>query len=197
MTPNAVQAALRPGDVPERIHAEGLVLRRWRPEDREARYRAIIDSFGHLHPWMGWAAKPPTEQEDLERLESARHWPSAGSYNFGIFDACEQVVLGMAAIHDNLGPGALEIGYWCHVDHVGRGVAIRSARALTQLLLGLEHIDRIEIHCDRANVRSAAVARRLGYRLDRIEEDGVDAPAESGQGMVWIKERRAAPDPMR
>lgn len=189
MEPNAVQSSLRPGDVPERILVDDLVLRRWQPRDRDARYRAIVASFDHLHPWMEWAVEPPTEREHMERFERALRWPSDHSYNFGVFDLPEQTILGMAAVHDNLGQGAVEIGYWCHVDHVGRGVITKSARALTRVLLSLAHINRVEIHCDEANVRSAAVARRLDYRLDRIEADGVNAPAESGQGMIWVKER--------
>jgi RimJ/RimL family protein N-acetyltransferase len=54
-------------------------------------------------------------------------------------------------------------------------------------------VTRVEIHCDEANTRSAAVARRLGYRLDRVEPRPVRAPAESGRGMVWIKNVRGAP----
>ncbi|MEZ0096298.1 hypothetical protein [Streptacidiphilus sp. EB129] len=116
MEPNAPEPALRPGDVPERIETDSLVLRRWEPDDLDARYRAIAASFRHLHPWMEWATEPPTGQEHRERFHCALRWP-------------------------------------------------------------------------QANVRSAAVPRRLGYRLDRIEGDGVKAPAESGRGMVWIKER--------
>jgi len=44
----------------------------------------------------------------------------------------------------------------------------------------------VEIHCDKANVRSQAVPRRLGYHLDRIEADDIKAPAEIGRSMVWI-----------
>jgi RimJ/RimL family protein N-acetyltransferase len=189
MDPDAVQPALRPGDIPERVPADDLVLRRWRRGDREATYQAIAASFDHLHPWMAWAVRPLTEREDLERFERALRWPSNGSYQFGIFGSAGREVLGMAGVEDRLGPGAVEIGYWCHADHVGQGVISRAVRALTRELLGLPHIKRIEIHCDEANVRSAAVARRLGYRLERIDEDGVTAPAESGRGMVWVKER--------
>jgi len=139
---------------------------------------------------MHWATAPPTEQEHRKRFEHVLRWPSEGSYSFGIFDGRSGTLLGMAAVHDQLGPGAVEIGYWCHVDHTGRGVVSRSARELTRILLGLPHINRVEIHCDEANLRSVAVAERLGYRLDRIEDDGVRAPAESGRGMVWIKENR-------
>jgi RimJ/RimL family protein N-acetyltransferase len=178
--------------VPERIVADDLVLRRWRRGDREARYQAILASFEHLHPWMAWAVRPPTEQEDLERFERVLRWPSDGSYQFGIFDPAGREVLGVAGVEDRLGPGAVEIGYWCHGDHVGRGVISRAVGALTRELLSLSHINRIEIHCDEANVRSAAVARRLGYRLERIDKDGVNAPMESGRGMVWVKERRVS-----
>jgi RimJ/RimL family protein N-acetyltransferase len=138
---------------------------------------------------MAWAVQPPTEQEDLQRFERALRWPSDGSYQFGIFDSAGREILGAAGIEDRLGPGAVEIGYWCHADHVGQGVISKAVRALTRELLGLPHINRIEIHCDEANMRSAAVARRLDYRLDRIVEDGASAPAESGRGMVWVKER--------
>jgi len=137
---------------------------------------------------MGWAKVLPTVQEHRERFERALRWPSDGCYNFGVLDRRSGAILGTAAVHDELGPGAVEIGYWCHVDHVGRGVASRSARELTRLLLGLPHINRVEIHCDLANLRSIGVAERLGYSLDRVEDDGVQAPAESGRGMVWIKE---------
>lgn len=188
------EPALGAGDVPERIEADALVLRRWAPADRDRRFRAILASFDHLHPWMAWATERPTEQEHRERFErTLAAWPSGASYQFGIFDRHETTLLGMAALHDRLGPGAVEIGYWCHVDHVGRGVITRSVAELTRLMLGLPRIKRVEIHCDAANVRSAAVPERLGFGLDRIEDDEIRAPAESGRGMVWIKECSLAP----
>ncbi|MFF1594091.1 GNAT family N-acetyltransferase [Streptomyces sp. NPDC058286] len=189
MKANVVEPALGPGDVPERFETDGLVLRRWEPDDLDDRYRALTASFHHLHPWMEWATEPPTEEEHRERFQHALRWPSDGNYNFGIFDLRSGAILGMAAVHDQLGPGGVEIGYWCHVDHIGRGVISRSARELTRILLSLQHVQRVEIHCDAANLRSAAIPARLGYRLDRIENDEIQAPAESGRGMVWIKER--------
>ncbi|WP_033222723.1 GNAT family N-acetyltransferase [Kitasatospora phosalacinea] len=190
--PSGPAPVLRPGDVPERLDAEGLVVRRWRAGEAGARYRMITASFAHLHPWMGWADRLPTEPEHAERFARSLAWPNAGgSYAFGVFAADDRTPLGMVGLHDQRGGGAVEIGYWCHVDHLGRGVATRAARALTGLLTGLPAVERVEIRCDEANLRSAEVARRLGYRLERIEEDGVRAPAESGRGMVWVKERPA------
>lgn len=173
---------------PPRIATDELLLRRWRPGDLVQRYEAITISFGHLHPWMDWLAEPMS-LDDL-RVHSELNdasWPAPnGSYNYGIF-AADGSVLGAIALHD-LEPATWEIGYWSHIAHTGRGVITRSAAALTRIALGLPGTGRVEIHCDAANVRSAAVPRRLGYRLDRIEPRKVCAPAESGRGMFWIKD---------
>ena len=56
-------------------------------------------------------------------------------------------------------------------------------------------MDRVEIHCDEANVRSAAIPERLGYRLDRIEDDEIATPGETGRSMIWIT--TTPPDPIR
>lgn len=182
------EPALSPDDVPERVELDGLVVRRLLLDDLDTRYRAILASHDHLRPWMAWAAEPPTEQEHRERFQRAVLWPSGRTYHFGIFDEQGAALFGMAAVHDRLGPGAVEIGYWCHIDHVGRGVITRSVGELTRILLRLPQVDQVEIRCDEANVRSAAVPERLGYRLDRFEDREVRAPAESGRDMVWIKE---------
>ena len=87
---------------------------------------------------------------------------------------------------DRIGPDGLEIGYWLDGAHTGRGLVTEAADLLTAAGLGLDGIERVEIHCDQANVRSAAVPARLGYRLDRIEPDEVRTPAESGHSMIWV-----------
>ncbi|NUS43697.1 MAG: GNAT family N-acetyltransferase [Mycobacteriaceae bacterium] len=176
--------------LPERIVAGGLVIRGWSPDDLQARYAAVVESYDHLHPWMEWLSEPPT-------LERQRRWGeqqsdpgrSTSERSYGIFDAREGTLLGVVGAHDRLGPAVLEIGYWCHVAHTGKGVITRAADALTRAALALDGVERVEIRCDRANSRSAAVARRLGYRLDRIENDGIYAPAECGQSLVWTRDR--------
>ena len=55
-------------------------------------------------------------------------------------------------------------------------------------------ITRVEIHCDQANVHSTAIARALGYRLNRIQDDEIQAPAEIGREMVWVVSREKSKD---
>ena len=85
-------------------------------------------------------------------------------------------------------PATIEIGYWVHVDHIGRGFATRASRALTNATLALDGVTTVCIRCDEANVRSAAVPRGLGFTHVRTETREPEAPAETGQLMIW--ERR-------
>jgi RimJ/RimL family protein N-acetyltransferase len=71
--------------------------------------------------------------------------------------------LGSTGLHTRRGPQAREIGYWIHVDHVGQGYATEASAALTKVAFKIDGMDRVEIHCDPANLASAAVPKKLGY----------------------------------
>ncbi|MFD3744182.1 GNAT family N-acetyltransferase [Nocardia sp. NPDC058633] len=178
---------------PERIDLGDLLIRRWQRGDLARQFAALTASHAHLRPWMSWAEQPPTLAGQRRKLRtSAANWPTPdGGYLYGIFIAGGEVAGGIG-LHDRISPAALEIGYWCHISHTGRGVITRAAHALTTAALALPHIDRVEIHCDAANARSAAVPRRLGYALIGTAPRPRTAPADSGVGMIWATTARPA-----
>ncbi len=96
--------------------------------------------------------------------------------------------LGAFGLHRRIGPDGIEMGYWIHADRAGRGYGTAAARALTRVALALPGVARVEIHCDAANVASAAIPRRLGYRLSHTEKRTPQAPGETGQLMIWVLE---------
>lgn len=171
---------------PERVVLHDLLLRRWARGDATALHRAVTESYSHLHRWVGWASMPSTlaAQEDFLDVMTER-WDTGQSYSYGIFDPSGATVIGSAGIYDRAGTCAGDITYWVHASQTGRGIAFACAAALTGIALRLPGVDHVEIHCDQANIASAAVARKLGYRLDRLRSDVRDAPAKSGQQMVW------------
>lgn len=65
------------------------------------------------------------------------------------------------------------------------GSAPKAARALTSAALALPGITHVEIHHDRANEASAAIPRRLGYRLVGEAADEPVAPGEVGIEWRW------------
>ena len=96
-------------------------------------------------------------------------------------------MVGIIGLHRRIGPRAVEIGYWTHVDHAGRGYMTAAAKAVTEAAEALDDVDRVEIHTDEANLRSAAIPQKLGYRLDRVDVRIPEAPGESGRLQIWVR----------
>jgi RimJ/RimL family protein N-acetyltransferase len=182
-----LRRAARRAVPPDRIDLPGYVLRRMTVQDAPAVSAAASESLEHLRPWMPWATPDgvSVETQRLRMSGPAWSWAPDGDYAYGAFLADGRLVASLG-LHRRVGPGALEIGYWVHVDHVRRGIATASARALTDVGFALPGIRRMEIHCDAANHASAAVPARLGYRLVGSEEHEPEAPGEEGRRLVWV-----------
>ncbi len=153
-----------------RIQTERLTLRCWEPRDAARLKEAIDSSLDHLLPWMPWAADEPQElQQKIQRLRAWRSQFDRGEdFVYGIFDREEQRVLGGSGLHTRARPGGLEIGYWIRYDSIHQGLATETAAALTRVAFEIESVHRVEIHCDPANVRSAAVPRKLGFTMEAV-----------------------------
>jgi RimJ/RimL family protein N-acetyltransferase len=171
---------------PEVVAAGAFTLRRLCVDDAAAIAEAVAASLSELRPWMPWATDEATDPAwQQQRLQNhLSDWDRGSSFDYVIVD--DGRVLGVIDLSDRAGAGALELGYWLRSDYSGRGIATACAAALTSAALALPGVSRVEIHCDEANVRSASLARRLGYQLVRIEDDEIAAPGETGRNMIWI-----------
>jgi RimJ/RimL family protein N-acetyltransferase len=116
-------------------------------------------------------------------------WESGISYIYSVLTADHGTLVGEIGLHRRSGDGSIEIGYWIAGAHSRRGFGTSAAGAVTGVALALPGVRRVEIHCDVANTASAAIPRKLGYRLDRVEVRQPEAPGESGQLMIWVQER--------
>lgn len=175
--------------LPERVDGDGVLVRRWRPDDAEALDCAVAESADHLRPWMAWiSAEPLTiEQRRAWLAEQEREWASGGDLVCGVFVG--DAVAGGCGLHRRRGPGVLEIGYWTHVAFTRRGIATAAARTLTDAAFTVPDIEAVEIHHDRANVASAGVPRGLGFRFVGETRDEPEAPADEGIDCTWRMER--------
>ena len=171
-----------------RIQTPRLVLRCWQPSDAPLLADAVTASLDHLRPWMPWAhAEPEALETKVQRLRSFRaRFDLDQDYVYAIFTPDESEVVGGTGLHPRIGEGALEIGYWINARHAGRGYATEASAALTRTAFEINGVERMEIRCDPANERSAAVPRKLGYTLDatlRSNVRGVDGGMRDTQ--VW------------
>jgi RimJ/RimL family protein N-acetyltransferase len=175
--------------VPEEIAVPPLVLRRWRVTDAAGLLAAVERSLPELRRFMPWAMAAPTLASVEDYLRDAWTATPPETFGFGLFDAGGELV-GAFGLHGRQGPGILEIGYWVRSDRTGRGYATAGALALTEgSFEHFPHVHRMEIRCDPANLASAAIPPKLGYRLDRTDAVEVEADAQTGKQQVWVLDR--------
>jgi RimJ/RimL family protein N-acetyltransferase len=174
--------------------AEAVVLRRLDVADAGAVAKAVEDNIDHLRPWMPWAnAESADERFQRRRLSEAEaQWNRGADFGYGLFahddgpDGERGRLLGAFGLTARRGPKTLEIGYWLCADATGRGLASRAVEALTDAAAELPDIERLLVYCDEANHASAAIPRRLGYRVDRVVAVPAEATAETGRQIEWV-----------
>jgi len=171
-----------------RIDTQRLVIRCWQPADAPLLKSSIDESIEHLIPWMSWARHEPEElQKKIDRLRQWRGKFDLGDdFVYGIFDPDQKSVLGGTGLHTRLGPSAREIGYWIHKDHLNQGLATEVSAALTRAAFEVDQVDRVEIHCDPTNKRSAKVPQKLGFIHEAtLRRRVADEPDSLRDAMIW------------
>lgn len=180
-----------------RIETDRLVLRCWNPSDAPLLETAVNESLDHLYPWMPWTKEEPSDlQTRIDLLRSFRASFDLGKdFIYGVFDLAEATVLGGSGLHLRLEGSAREIGYWIHKDHINRGFATELSAALTRVAFEVDGLDRVEIHMDPKNVRSAAVPRKLGFIHEAtLRRRAITTEGRPRDTMIWTLFAQDYPD---
>lgn len=148
-----------------KIETKRLILRCYQPKDAVLLKSTLDASIDHLRPWLSWIKPEPEPLETtIKRIRKWRGQFDLGEdYTFGIFNKEEDILIGSAGLHTQLGIRGRKIGYWLHANHLRKGYAFEAAKGLTKVGFEIEHLQRIEIHCSPENVRSENIPKKLGY----------------------------------
>jgi len=173
--------------LPEVLVAGPVLLRCWRPDMAGAMLVAVEESMPELEQWMPWAQEAPTLaglREVLRSGESEFH--ADRSWEYAIVDAGSDEIIGSLGVHRTRDLDTFEIGYWVRTSRTRRGVATRAARTVIGAVsTGLASARTVVIRMDEANVASASVPPKLGFTLTATEAREIDAPGQTGRGLVW------------
>jgi len=165
-------------------------LRPWKLSDA-AEFRAgVIESEDHLVPFMPWArdsaalsleARPPFLQKWIDECESG------ADFHYGFFEGDR--LLAVIGLHPRIGPGGLEIGYWCRASEARKGHTTEAVIQAMKIAFTMPEITHVEIKHDVANIPSGRIPAKLGFTKVGEEEREVLATSETGRGNIWRLEK--------
>jgi ribosomal-protein-serine acetyltransferase len=145
--------------------ADGICLRALEETDAIELHALIEANRAHLARWMPWAARQ-TPEDTLSFIGSTRG-QLAGNDGLQAALISDAVIIGVAGFHGIDWPNrATSLGYWLAASAEGRGAMTRAVRALVDHAIGTWELNRVEIRADTENLRSRAIAERLGFELE-------------------------------
>jgi RimJ/RimL family protein N-acetyltransferase len=143
----------------DEITTARIVIRSFQPADAEALYQTVAASREHIARWLEWTDQHTSAEASRDVIE----------FTFGVFARETGALLGGLGLHPHhWDVPSFEIGYWLAASAEGHGYITEAATALVNYALRELGALRIEIRCNALNVRSAAVARRLGFAQEAL-----------------------------
>ncbi|MFF5126829.1 GNAT family N-acetyltransferase [Streptomyces syringium] len=169
---------------PEALEHRTVRLVRWRTGDAEWALKLVTEALDHLRPYMPWADGYSAEQ-NLAFLRSCEQaWDAGTSFQYSVHHRGRPA--GSCGLLRRPGTNVMEIGYWLHPDHTGKGLATDSARLLVTAAFALSDVGAVEIVHDAGNHASGAVPRRLDFtRIGMRSSQPPLPPADSGTEVIW------------
>lgn len=152
-------------DLPDELRGVRVYLRPYAVGDGVVLQEAIEESRDQLRPWMAWTDSRSTAQECEAYVRQAlAKWLTQEDITIGMWDCSTNRYLGGIWLYyaDRHVP-AMAIGYWVRTSARGQGYVTEAVTLLCKLAFITFAAQRVSIQCDAANIRSANVARRLGF----------------------------------
>jgi RimJ/RimL family protein N-acetyltransferase len=139
-------------------------IRKYRPDDVDSLYTAVIASKAELIPWMPWCHHEYSRRDTAIWVESRPvAWERNDEWSHLIVDKNDTSVLGSCGIHRlDLKNGVGELGYWVRTDCTRQGIATEATRQLCRWAFSEAGLQRIEILASVENRASQAVAVKAG-----------------------------------
>jgi len=133
-------------------------------EERHAEelYALVDANRAELERFLPWAKGATLEDERAFLRASLERFARGGGFDGGLrIEGALAGALGVFNVRRDV--GRAELGYWLDARYRGRGLMTRAVAGLARVMFEEQGFNRIEIRCERENLRSRAVAERLGF----------------------------------
>ena len=150
---------------------DDILLRSYQLEDANELFRSVNESRLHLRPWLIWVDSTIKPEHSLQFIQqSLVQQNNQEALALGIFH--NRKIIGGIGMHQwSHSLEKAQLGYWLSKDYEGRGILHNCMLRFIDFLFEKVGLNKIEIHFIPANKRSAAVAERLGFKIEGIIRD--------------------------
>jgi ribosomal-protein-serine acetyltransferase len=162
----------------DELQSERIIVRPYRESDAQALFEAVAESRDHIRPWLPFADAHQTVEESRDWIiHQEANWLTHKDLILSIWEKATNRFLGGTGIHPkNWENRCFEIGYWLRASASGQGYMTEAVQLLTNYAFASLSANRVEIHCDERNIRSAAIPRRLGFIQEARLRNHMAAP---------------------
>ena len=144
-------------------------------------YSALIErNKDHLHTWVAVEAyEGPVETLRAYVKQRLLQFANGEGYHLGIW--YQDTLVGILDYRLNWRSRKVELGYWIDAAMQGKGIVTQACRTMVTHAFEVHQLNKVEISCATENIRSRAVAERLGFtqegilrQADRLHERYLD-----------------------
>ncbi len=126
----------------------------------------------HLREWLPWVDHMQTIEQFLNFIAQSEKKEAAGT-DFAYMILYNGVAAGRIGIYNIDQQNKIgAIGYWLGEAFSGKGIISKACIALINHSFASLDINRIELKCGTGNLKSQAVAERLGFNKEGIIRRG-------------------------
>lgn len=144
----------------------GLEIRPLRIQDATEVFNAIDADRAHLSPWLEWVDGTRAPKDTRSYLRAMCLQGRKGkALACGIW--VKGAFAGTISLTNFSGPlPTAELGYYILSPFAGQGWMTRAGQHLIRYAFRQLKLKRLNLYCRASNKRSAAVAKRLGFKLE-------------------------------
>ena len=123
-----------------------------------------------LGKWLNWVRKTNTVEDVRKFLEKNKRFQEDASGAFAIY--FQGKLAGLVDLHEiHARNNKSSIGYWLDKNFYGKGIMTKSVGAILNYAFNELRVNRIVIEAAVGNVKSKAVAERLGFKFEGIARE--------------------------
>jgi ribosomal-protein-serine acetyltransferase len=135
-------------------------------------FQLVDNNRFHLRKWLPWVDNITSPYQYNNLISSwLKQYYSNNGFQMGI--RYHKKLVGVIGLHSiDWHNKQTSIGYYLGEDYGGKGIMIRSVRALLNYLFYQMQLHRVEIRCGKQNIKSSAIPERLGFTKEGLIRDG-------------------------